>query len=109
MEAGRGRARPNDRFLLSAMSCRSPVVGLGRSRVEFREPAQRPQTRSEAVFSAASHDERWQCGEPTPDRLLRNRERARPVVRSDDRILLGWSADEDAVVEPLRLDELELS
>ena len=35
--------------------------------------------------------------------------RARAVVRADERVLLGRGADEDAVVEPLGLDELELA
>ena len=38
----------------------------------------------------------------------RNGEAARPVVRPDERVLLERGADEDAVVEPLGLDELEL-
>ena len=37
------------------------------------------------------------------------REHAGPVVRADERVLLGGRADEDAVVQPLRLDELELA
>ena len=40
---------------------------------------------------------------------MRDRQGPRPVVRSDERILLRGRADEDAVVEPLRLDELELA
>src|SRR5829696_1907853 len=37
-----------------------------------------------------------------------NGEAAGAVIRPDERILLGRSADEDAVVQPLGLDELEL-
>src|SRR4051794_37563817 len=44
-----------------------------------------------------------------PDRPLRNSEAAGPVMGPDQWISLVWSADEDPVVQPLRLDELELA
>src|SRR3954468_9147467 len=47
--------------------------------------------------------------QPPPDRALGNSEAAGPVVGPDQWISLVWSADEDPVVEPLRLDELELA
>ena len=46
--------------------------------------------------------------EPAPDRPLGDGEAARPVVRPHERIFLERRADEDAVVQPLGLDELEL-
>src|SRR5918993_2088877 len=85
-----------------------PCRCVGASCVELREPTQRLQTRCEAILSAASDDERGQLGQPASNWLLWNRECARPVIGSDHWILLGRGTDEDAVIEPLRLDELEL-
>src|SRR5918997_1282078 len=102
MGVGRSRAPANGRWL-------SRVPSLLESRVELREPAHRPQARREAVLAAERDDERRQVLEPAPDRPLRNGEAARPVVRTDERVLLQRGADEDAVVQPLGLDELELS
>src|SRR3954453_2294983 len=83
--------------------------GLLGSGLELREPAERAQAGGKAVLAAAGDDERRQLLEPAPDRPVRDRQRPGPVVRSDERVLLGGRADEDAVVEPLRLDELELA
>src|SRR4051794_30908964 len=87
-------------------------VATGRllgSGLELREPAERAQAGGKAVLAAAGDDERRQLPEPAPDRPVRDGQRPRPVVRPDERVLLGGRADEDAVVEPLRLDELELA
>src|SRR5262249_44103142 len=43
-----------------------------------------------------------------PDRLRRNGEHSGPVVRPHNRVLLSGGPDKDAVVQPLRLDELIL-
>src|SRR5919198_885883 len=80
-----------------------------RSGVPIREPAQPSQARGEAVLAAAGDDERRHAGKAAPDRTPRDRERPRAVVRPGDWILLGRRADKDAVIEPLRLDELELT
>src|SRR4051794_22471704 len=82
---------------------------LLRSGLELREPAERAQAGGKAVLAAAGDDERRQLLQPAPDRPVRDGQASRPVVRPDERVLLGGRADEDAVVEPLRLDELELA
>src|SRR3954471_6387675 len=82
------------------------LLGLG---LELREPAERAQAGGKAVLAAAGDDERRQLLQPPSDRPGRAGPGPRPVVRSDDRVLLGGRADEDAVVEPLRLHELELA
>ena len=76
---------------------------------EVRQPAQRPQARGEAVLPAAGDHERRQALQPAADRPLRDGKGARSVVRSGERVFLGRRADEDAVVQPLCLDELELA
>src|SRR3954454_16814090 len=83
-------------------------LGGASSGVQLGEPAQRAQARREAVLTAAGDHERRQVLEPAADRSLRDREAARVVVRSDERVGLARGADEDAVVEPLGLDKLEL-
>src|SRR5215216_1868762 len=100
---------------------RSVLVGLvvtppsfpgdfdARSGLQLRKPAQRSQPRREAVLPAAGDDERRQARQAAPDRLLRDGEHARAVVRPGQRVLVGRRADEDAVVDPLGLDELELA
>src|SRR5215212_9696605 len=94
------------------IATRSSLVGTdrpaGRSCVQLRQPVHRPQTGREEVLPAARHYEGRQVLQPSSDRALGDGETARPVVRSDEGILLEWCADEDAVVEPLGLDELEL-
>src|ERR671912_1432779 len=102
----------------SSASQRSVLVGLGvisspssspPLRLQLGEPTQRTETRSEAVLAAAGDDERGELGQSAPYRTLRDRERARPVVRADDRVLLGGRADENPALQPLRLHELEMS
>src|SRR5215216_8090234 len=100
---------------------RSVLVGLvvtppsfpgdfdARSGLQLRQPAQRSQARREAVLAAAGDDERRQALQAAPDWPLRDGERARPVVRPGERVRLGGCADKDAVVDPLGLDELELT
>src|SRR5918994_5280542 len=87
---------------LVAMS--SPFLGI-----ELGQPVQGAQPGGEEVLAAARDDERRQALQPVPDRPVGDGERPGPVVRADERIFLGGSADEDPVVGPLRLDELELT
>src|SRR5438093_7696696 len=77
--------------------------------VQLRQPAQRTETRGKAVLPAAGDHERRQALQPTADRPLRDGEGARSVICSGERVFLGGRADEDAVVQPLRLDELKLA
>src|SRR5207247_3349064 len=79
------------------------------SRRELPQPAQRSQTGGEAVLATARDDEGRQFLQAAADGPLRDREAARSFLRSGEGVLLGWGADEDAVVQPLGLDELELA
>src|SRR4051794_13406915 len=79
------------------------------SAVQFAEPAQGREAGCEAVLAAPCGDERHQPLQAPTDGVLRDRERAGPVPPPDERVGLLGRADEDAVVEPLRLDELELA
>src|SRR4051794_37944327 len=79
--------------------------GLG---VRIGEPAQRAQAGGEEVLAAAGDHERGQVLHPAADWALRDGEAGPVVVGSDEGVGLEWGADEDAVVEPLGLDELEL-
>src|ERR687894_438983 len=64
---------------------------------------------SVVIALSACGDEGRQFLQAAADGPLRDREAARPFLRSDEGVLLGRSADEDAVVQPLGLDELELA
>jgi hypothetical protein len=77
-------------------------------RVQVGEPPQGPQAGHEAVLAAAVDHEAGQLGEAPADRLLRDGEPSGPIVRPDQRVHLGGRAEERAIVDPLRLDELEL-
>src|SRR5215203_5805374 len=104
MSAGRSRAPSTGRCLWGSL----PRLLLP-SRRELCQPAQRAQARGEAVLAATGDDEGRQFLQAAADRPLRDREAAGSFVRSDQRILLCRRTDEDAVVQPLRLDELELA
>src|SRR3954452_18803129 len=84
-----------------------PLGGVS-SGFEPGEPAQRAEARCEAVLAAAGDDERGQVLKSAAYRPLWGREAPRGVMRTDERVGLVRCADEDAVVEPLCLDELEL-
>ena len=64
---------------------------------------------SKRPHRAAGNDEGRQVAQPAADRPFWDGERAGPIVRPDERVFLGGRPDEDAVVQPLALDELELA
>src|ERR687898_1967480 len=86
----------------------APLAASRGSRVEVGEPAQGPQAGHEAVLAAAVDDELGQLFQALADRLLGDGEPAGPILRPGKRVFLGGCAEEGAVVDPLRLDELEL-
>src|SRR3954452_1156231 len=61
---------------------------LLRSGLKLGEPAERTQAGGKAVLAAAGYDERRQLVQPAPDRPARDRQGSRPVIRSDERVLL---------------------
>src|SRR5215469_7654071 len=71
-------------------------------------PAQSLKTGHEAIFAASCNDELWQTAQAPTNRLLWNGEDVGSVVWPTDRILLGGRIDEEALVNPLGLNELEL-
>ena len=77
--------------------------------LQLGEPAQGAQTRQEAVLAAAGDHEAGQVLQAAPDRLLRDGGAAGSAVVPGYRVLLAGVADEVAVVDPLGLDEFELS
>src|SRR3954471_16870350 len=109
MAAGRSRAPATGRCWSGSWPRCPLAVGSERSWLQLRQPAHRAQARHEAVLATAGDDERRQVVQPATDRPLRHGEASGAVVRADQRVLLQWGADEDAVVEPLGLDELELA
>src|SRR4051812_48512226 len=100
---------PKSRSFHRSLGVALVAIGSPRSVRQFPEPAQSAQARGEAVLAATGHDERRQLLQPAADGPVRDRQGSRPVVGADERILLTGRADEDAVVQPLRLDELELA
>src|SRR5437763_945411 len=86
-----------------------PLLDRGWSRLELRQPAESSQARRAAVLAAAGDDECRQVPQPTADRLLRNGEASRSIIRPGEWVLVDRDADENAVVQPLRLHELELA
>src|SRR5215211_4477008 len=90
-----GSARSDGGGPKSSAFQRSVPVGVlamsssfDRSGVELRQPAKGLQARREAVLAAAGDHEGRQGLEPSPDGSLRDRERPRPVVCPDERVLL---------------------
>src|SRR5207248_11728893 len=75
----------------------------------FGDPAQPTNAGREAVLAAARNDERRHLLEPAPDGLTGNREDSVAIRSTNEWILLLRRTDEDAVVQPLGLDELELA
>src|SRR4051812_18553702 len=76
---------------------------------QLREPAQRAQPRSEEVLAAARHDKWRDPRESASNGVLGDCECGRSVVVADEGVLLRWRTNEDAVVQPLCLDEFELA
>src|SRR5215218_6729076 len=84
---------------------RSPPL----SGVQLREPPQSRQAGREAVLATPRRHEWHEPLQASANRALRDREHPGLVAASDERVTLLRCADEDPVVEPLRLDELELA
>ena len=64
--------------------------------------------RAEAIFTAPRDDKPWEALQAPANRPPRNCKAVALTVRPDDGILGVARANEDAVIDPLRLDELEL-
>src|SRR6478752_3862592 len=109
MAAGRSRGSSTGRCWSGSWPRCLPPVGPNRSWLKLCQPAHRAQARDEAVLAAAGDDERRQVLQPAADRPLGHGEGPGAVVRTDQWVLLQWGTDEDAVVQPLGLDELELA
>src|SRR3954453_4037731 len=72
------------------------------------EPAQRPQARAHEVLAATDGRERRQPAEHDRRLALDDHPPAAVVVVADDRIAVVADAERVAVVDPARLDDLEL-
>src|SRR5918998_1716983 len=108
--SGDGGAKSSDfQRSMPVMDMRSPRVVCSGSGGEVRQPPEGPQPGGEAVLPAPGDDEGRHVRQPASDRVRRDGEDAGPVGRPDEGVLLGRRADEDPVVEPLGLDELELA
>src|SRR5690242_5159763 len=88
MAAARNRVPSSGRCVLGWLPC-SPAFLVSRSGAWFREPAQRAQTRGEAVFPAAGDHEWRQALQPAADRPLRDGEGAGSVVGPGERVFLS--------------------
>src|SRR5215813_8869564 len=77
--------------------------------LEFGKPAHSWQPGHEAIFTAPSDDEPMEALKPSADRPPWNCETACFIVRADDWILRVACPKENAVINPLRLDELKLA
>src|SRR4051812_20436666 len=80
-----------------------------RSRAKLREPAQGAQSRHEAILTSAHHDEAREAAEALWERSLRDGEPAGSLVRTSQWILGIGQPQEVSLVDPFRLNELELS
>src|SRR3954453_15355325 len=93
---------------LTAISHHRATCRTWPSGVQLGEPAQRTQTRKEAVLATPRHDEARHVLQAPPDRPLRDGDAARSVAMPGHRVLLARVPDEVSVVDPFGLDELEL-
>ena len=84
------------------------LVLVSASGFKAGQPAQSPNSGHEPVFATAGHDKPRQTLQAPSDRTPRNGETLTGLHCSDDRILVGVSAKENAVIDPLGLDKLEL-
>ena len=95
----RGTEAPFDRSDLWSL------VPLG---VQLAKPTQRSQSRHKAVFTAARHDKLRNALKPFAEGFARQGKVGAIRVGANNRILIVAGANEDSVVNPLRLDELKL-
>src|SRR5215213_5645656 len=109
--SGEGGAKSSafQRSMPVVLDMRSPRVVCSAFRTEVRQPPQGPQPWSEAVLPASGDDEGRHVRQPAANGVLRDGEDAGSVGRPGEGVLLGRRADEDPVIEPLGLDELELA
>src|SRR5205823_10974948 len=77
-------------------------------RLQIGEPAKGAQSGHEGVFTAPGDHEPREPLKSSGNRAAWNDEAAGVQMRSDDRILGVAATEEDAVPDPLRLNELEL-
>jgi hypothetical protein len=91
------------------MNNKQTITQAGRaSGFKTAKPVQSPEARHEAVFTASRHDKSRQPLKTLANRTLRHRKAGSVLIRTDDWILVAVRAEEDAIVDPLRLDEFEL-
>ena len=76
--------------------------------LKFGKPSHSLQSRHEAIFTAPSDDEPMEALKSSANRPTWNCETACFILRADDWILRVARSKENAVVDPLSLDELEL-
>src|SRR5688500_216354 len=86
----------------------SPIIGV-LLRLEIGQPSEGAQPRHEAVFAAARDYELRDAIQPFSYRLAWHCKTARVRIRSGDRIFIIAGAEENAIVDPFGLNELELS
>src|SRR5215468_9016406 len=88
----------------AAIRSKAPLLCLKGSK-----PAQSSQSGHEAIFTAPCNDKMRKALKAFANRPPWDSKAAALVVRPGDGILIVASAKEDAIVYPLRLDELELT
>src|SRR6185503_2367503 len=87
-------------------SCGDPVPSHVLS-FKFGEPTQRSQSRHEAIF-AAPRDDKLRNALQTFSNWF-SRQGKTHFVRSNDRIFISTCSKENAIIDPLRLNKLELA
>src|SRR3954452_16705206 len=91
------------------MTTTSNISGTRFSCLKIGKPAQGPQSRHEAILATTRNDKPRQPLKAPADRSSRNYQVAALIVGADDGILGAARPEENAIVYPLRLDELELA
>src|SRR2546425_1059918 len=76
---------------------------------EIGNPAHSSKSGHEAIFTAPRDDKPMEALKSSANRPAWNREAAFSLARADDWILRIARSKENAVIDPLRLDELELA
>src|ERR671911_635141 len=107
VDAGGPKSRTFQRSVPAELVLKSASPCCRRSCLECSQPVERAQAGHEAVLATARDHERRQLLQSTADRAVRDREPLPAVVGSGQGVPLVRGTDEHAVVEPLRLDELE--